>query len=573
MVPLRLFNPDRRAQTDAPRVSPTELPDRLRRLPLHLETEELRKAALEGRPAELEDPPWFNDVGQPFSIFLRRVGVTTFDRVRPEEILIANLDAAPAAAGARPAADKAYSWRAGGTPTSTVKNGTHPIRCGFDPVAGRLIVAEPAVGQADVEEVRIACATSFGLPIGAGPQDRNTNEVPFDITDRAGLEHRVWVVDAAQPAGPLGANVERTASLADALAGWSATGAGKRGLIVLVRCDREGAGGGAANIPVEVHPASELHIVSGQWRPKEVKPGLPDNPQRRGYVVRRDLKFTVDALLRVTASAAPGSGARAGVLVLDGLELTDGLSLGVRAVSRLLVRHCTVRAPGKTAIATTSGLEGAEIAIDHAIVGRINLDFGTAAATGSLAVADSIIAADGAAGLALSAHSLDARLDRVTVLGTSRFKSLEATSVIFTEAANVTRRQSGCVRFSAIAADSTMPRRFRCQPDLALAQAAERKGSPLTGAEPARYALGVTPLFLDVSLDEPAVAMLHPMTADAIRLGGENDSEMGVFSTAAHGLRMANLASLFDDFVPLGLEAGLVDDTRSSAVATRRNRP
>ena len=60
---------------------------------------------------------------------------------------------------------------------------------------------------------------------------------------------------------------------------------------------------------------------------------------------------------------------------------------------------------------------------------------------------------------------------------------------------------------------------------------------------------------------------------EAIRLGGEGETEMGVFSAAAEGLRMANLTSLFDDFVPFGLEAGLIDDTRSSAVATRRNRP
>jgi len=36
---------------------------------------------------------------------------------------------------------------------------------------------------------------------------------------------------------------------------------------------------------------------------------------------------------------------------------------------------------------------------------------------------------------------------------------------------------------------------------------------------------------------------------------------------------MANIKSLFEDYVPFGLEAGLIDDTRSSAVATRRNRP
>jgi hypothetical protein len=67
--------------------------------------------------------------------------------------------------------------------------------------------------------------------------------------------------------------------------------------------------------------------------------------------------------------------------------------------------------------------------------------------------------------------------------------------------------------------------------------------------------------------------MLHPLAPDAIRLGGEEDAEMGAFSTAATGLRIANLTSLFDDYVPFGLEAGVIDDTRSSAIAQRRNRP
>lgn len=45
---LRLFNPDRRADAAGRRPGETDLPDRLRRLPLHQETTELRAAALEG---------------------------------------------------------------------------------------------------------------------------------------------------------------------------------------------------------------------------------------------------------------------------------------------------------------------------------------------------------------------------------------------------------------------------------------------------------------------------------------------------------------------------------------------
>ena len=571
--PLRLFNPDRRSQTDADRVVDTDLRDRLRRLPLHLETEELRHAALEGRAPLVGDTPWFDATGYPFTIFFRATGASTFTRVAPAEIQIANLDAFPTAPGARPAASKTHKWFTGGATAPVPHTGTSPIRCGFDPVTGRLIVAQPTGGAA-IAEVRVAYGTGIARPVGAGPQDRNTDEVPFDITDTATLVHFVRIVDPTKPAsGASSANVRRVQSLDAALSEWAtANGVGKRGLIVLVRCDLEGAAGSAANIPVEVHPGSELHIVSAQWRAKLVKAGVPDDPQRRGYVVRRDRRFTVDAPLRVSKASAPGGG-RPGVLVLDGLELTGGVSLAARAVSRLLVRHCTVRAPGTTAISTTAALEGAEIAIDRSIVGRINLDFGSGPSTGSIVITDSIVSTDGAVGTAVSASSLDAHLKDVTVFGTSMFKSLEATNVIFTGPAAVTRRQSGCVRYSWVATGSTTPRRFRCQPDLGIAAAEEKKGSPLTPSEIATAALGFTPVFLDTSLDEPAVGMLHALTRDAIRLGGEHDTEMGAFSAAAEGLRVANLTSLFDDYVPFGLEAGVIDDTRSSAVALRRDRP
>lgn len=118
-----------------------------------------------------------------------------------------------------------------------------------------------------------------------------------------------------------------------------------------------------------------------------------------------------------------------------------------------------------------------------------------------------------------------------------------------------------------------MPRRFRCQPDLALTAAEATKGTSLSQSEIDAETLGVTPVFLDTSLDESTVGLLHALTRDAIRLGGEDDTEMGAFSGTAEGVRLANLRSLFDDYVPFGLEAGVLDDTRSTAVAMRRDRP
>ncbi|GAM03488.1 hypothetical protein MBENS4_0487 [Novosphingobium sp. MBES04] len=99
---LCLFNPDRRDMGRFARPDMTDLPDRLRRLPLHLETEARRHAALEGRPFTPAEEPWFGSDGDPFTIYLRREGETHFTPVPPPEIRIANLEAAPSPAGYRP---------------------------------------------------------------------------------------------------------------------------------------------------------------------------------------------------------------------------------------------------------------------------------------------------------------------------------------------------------------------------------------------------------------------------------------------------------------------------------------
>lgn len=562
--PLRLFNPDRRAESGGGRVIETDLRDRLKRLPLHLELEERRRADLEVRPPRLGETPWFDDSGQPFTIFLRTAAAgALFERVPPEQILIANLEAMPTPVGARPAATKNYKWFtnavAGGAPPPqpVPHSANHRIRCAFDPVTGRLIAAPPVGNAKEVADCRIAYGYGIGREIGAGPQDRNDDDVPFDILDTADLQHFVRVVDAEAPA-TAPSNVVKT--LAAALVDWKTAGVGKRGLIVLVRCDLDSSG----SLGVAVHPGSELHIVSAQWRPRT---GL-----RHGYVIRNDRIFTIGGQLKVEPQPV---GTKGGALILDGLEITGGVLLGARAVSSLTVRYCTLRAPGAAALDTTTALNDTDIVIHRSIVGRIRLDLGAAAASGSLAIVGSLVSADGFAGPAITAATLDARLNDVTVFGPCTFKSLEATNVIFdaTSAVAVTRTQMGCVRFSWVAPGSKTPRRFRCQPDLAIQSAEARNGAPLTAAERSAAALGATPIFLDTGLGEPTVAMLHPLTSAAIASGGEGDSEMGVFSASAERLRMSNIESLFDDYVPFGLEAGLIDDTRSTAVAQRRNRP
>ncbi|MFI1292484.1 hypothetical protein ACH4VM_29135 [Streptomyces sp. NPDC020792] len=570
---LRLFNPDRRADAAGTRLREVDLPDRLRRLPLHEETTELRAAKLEKRPPRLPDRRWFDQrSGTPFTVFLRRDGESAFRRVPSEEIRIVNLESPPTPPGARPAAHVSHTWYEPGTTAAQRKSDTHAIACAVDPVTGRIVVPE-ASGPPDVVEVRVAGATAAGRAVGAGAQDRNAPDQPFDIRDTGGPKDLVWVVDPTATAGGSVETSGRTVpTLAAALAEVAALGAGRRSLVVLARCDLEAAPAGSATLDVTVPPGSEVYLVAAQWRPPRTAPGADRDPALRGFVVRRERRYTVDAPMRVLRGTGDGT-APAGRLVLDGLELTRGLRLHAEAVAELNLRYVTVRAPGEVAVRADGPLVATRIEVDHAICGPLRAGDTNVSVSGALVVTDSVVTADGAPGAALGAPDLDVALCNVTVLGTSSLRSLTATNTVFTETVTVTRRQTGCVRYSFVPPGSATPRTFRCQPALALTAAEEAARRPLTAREADAIRLANEPVFLDASADEPTLAMLHPLCPDSVRSGGDGEAEMGAFARAAYGVAVANVRALLDEYLPVALEAGTIDDTRSSAVAARRNRP
>ena len=59
-------------------------------------------------------------------------------------------------------------------------------------------------------------------------------------------------------------------------------------------------------------------------------------------------------------------------------------------------------------------------------------------------------------------------IERSTAFGRMRVRSLDASESIFTGRVDTLRRRHGCVRFSYVPPGSRTPRRYRCQPDLAV---------------------------------------------------------------------------------------------------------
>lgn len=142
------------------------------------------------------------------------------------------------------------------------------------------------------------------------------------------------------------------------------------------------------------------------------------------------------------------------------------------------------------------------------------------------------------------------QLERTTILGAVRVRTLSASNVLFNDVALAERRQSGCVRFSFVADGSRLPRRYRCQPDLAL------EGVPNEEREVTLARL--RPAFTSTHYGQPAYAQLSRTCPIELRTGADDGSEMGVFSHLRQPQREANLRIRVAEYLPFGLNSGVV---------------
>jgi hypothetical protein len=190
-------------------------------------------------------------------------------------------------------------------------------------------------------------------------------------------------------------------------------------------------------------------------------------------------------------------------------------------------------------------------------------------------VLDSIL--DGIGGTALSAPGPPADrpgpptwLERVTILGPSFVKELPAASeVIFAAPVVSAREQEGCVRFSFVPDGSATPQRYRCQPDLEIAarfedaqKRAKAENKPFGDAEKGAIRSEIrgwlVPTFTSTRYGQPAYAQLHLACPRQIRTGAEDGSEMGAFAHLKQPQREANLRLRLEEYLPFGLEPGLI---------------
>ncbi len=151
-------------------------------------------------------------------------------------------------------------------------------------------------------------------------------------------------------------------------------------------------------------------------------------------------------------------------------------------------------------------------------------------------------------------------LSRVTVLGGAEVHSAGLVEdSILTGPLDCERRQTGHVRFSYLGPGSRTPKRTSCQPDIALARAQAQiaDGAPAErdhGRRDELIAARLVPRFDSVQVGQPAYARLAGDAAPELTHGAHDEGELGAYHDLWQPLRIADLRSQLQQFVPAGVD-------------------
>jgi hypothetical protein len=194
--------------------------------------------------------------------------------------------------------------------------------------------------------------------------------------------------------------------------------------------------------------------------------------------------------------------------------------------------------------------EGALVAIENSIVGAIR-----AAEFSTTSLCDSILDATDPTNIAYAAPDGASGGGALTLTGCTvvgkvhaSLLSLISNSILWSALAPTDkapwvsaliadRKQQGCVRFSFLPYHAVTPRRFECV-EQALA-------SP-------------QPYFFALRYGHPAYMKLLTSTDDSIRRGASDGGEMGAFHSLLAPQRESDLQIRLQEYLPVGLEVGLV---------------
>jgi hypothetical protein len=515
---LPLFNPPLSAGDTAQRITERHVPAPLRRLPLYVEQQARRLAEVNGRvpPAGwLDDRP--DAAGEPaLRLWLDGVPVPS------SQLMVCNLD----------------DWHAPPdsvdvpriAPDGSTTLVPWPIAAAFDPEPGRLVLAPARAGSA------VQVDWNYGFPgdLGGGAYDRRRSL-------EAVLDRPVaWQLGVSREQVALAGEIVPT--LGEAIDAWALQPPGTVGLITLMD-NASWAENLSGARTVRVPSGSRLVIAAADWPALQVVGGLPGQRERRPGRIdpalrRAHLRGNVDV-----EGTAPAGDEAAGELVLDGLLIEGTVRARPGNLARLRLAHCTVLPDGGTAVVSAQDAnDNLVLELERCITGAVSV----AAAAERVSLRDSILQSTGNA---LVADASPVEIAGCTLVGRTRVDRLCAENSVFAARVTVARLQEGCVRYSVIAANSTVPRPYRCQPQLAVDVAPP--------AQAAAVRARLVPSFTTLALPQPGYAQLSARCAAEITTGADDGNEMGAWHFLLQAHRQANASGQIEAYLRFGMQAGL----------------
>jgi hypothetical protein len=303
-------------------------------------------------------------------------------------------------------------------------------------------------------------------------------------------------------------------------------------------------------------------------------------------------------ILRVSEplEVSGGIGAR---VTLNGLTI-EGAGARVvptgngESLSELTIAHCTLipglsyradggpQSPGSPSL--TIQTTGVEVSIVRSILGPIRMtDTTNATLVDSIVDAAAAQSIDSPDGLAIAGSDDAAEpagnltIHASTILGRIHARSfplvsdsiLHARSEPDAAPVRAVLRQQGCMRFTFVPTGSVVPRRYRCQPQLAidqqLAATQAAQGARLSESQRTLIATRIRrwliPSFTALSASHPAYCQLHGSVPEEIRRGASHGGEMGVYHLLHQPQRETNLRIRIEEYLRFGLEAGVFFET------------
>ena len=404
----------------------------------------------------------------------------------------------------------------------------------IDPVLGRVALANDLPVP---RQLRVNYSYGFPADIGGGPYDRSAS---LSLPDLSRFTFIAVVGASATP------------TLEDAVAGWNHMVPGSTGLIVLPDCesfDVNLTGSAAVLLPSE----SKLWILAAQVHAMARDPFSYD-------VSCVTLRGDVEIRGRQVPAASGGDVLPVGQLTLSGVWISGSVQIAaaatnVQLMDCTLVPGLTLARDGTPRHASEPSIVAAALGVNLSLVRCISGPIGSAPG-GTVRVCSSIVDSGSRCGVAyagadLASGGADLHIEDSTVIGKVWVRTMRlASNTIFLArrarhdpwdaAVWCGRRQAGCMRFCFVPSDAITPQRFRCLP-----------GDP--GQEGA-----LEPHFVTLQYGHPSYGLLSGDVPMAIWSGADNGSQMGAYHLLQETEAVRNAQVRVPEYLPFGLEAGIV---------------